>query len=276
MKHYSIISLSLCSFLCVTSLAQQASQLVVYNEPGNHSRYVKSLLSLENAHDMVFWPLFDQYAEKLELIRSKRHISSQRLLEDYGNATPDQLNAHLQANLEDALLRKEYFQKALSSTNGVVALQFLQGEELFELLGQLSLFENVSRDLPRWDVALTKNESEKIQLFTNFLEVAAGERDQLRTLLEDFEFDMSRVVGHEHFFFEQYIEDCSDFVPGHCKKLGVAFAEMNVNEERTKQRYFEKLLQSFGVHAAVKFVVLQEYFSLMSKLSVWSSSTAEK
>ena len=112
-------------------------------------------------------------------------------------------------------------------------------------------------------------------MLTEFaLGIRTGDSSEFRRRMSDFEFEYSRVVGHEYVFFEQYIDDPAAWTPGQCKMCGSAFIAMQVNELKVKERSFKQFDSAFGSSLGANFISLQEYVSVVSKLRVWSEYLA--
>ncbi len=94
--------------------------------------------------------------------------------------------------------------------------------------------------------------------------------DEFTTLFSNFEFEYSRVVGHEYLFFQHYIDDPVDWTPRQCKMLGENFLAMQFNEMKIKDRYYTLLSEKFDKVIASRFISLHEYMSMMSKMEVWT------
>jgi hypothetical protein len=167
-------------------------------------------------------------------------------------------------------LKKEYFEKIVASTNGTIALQFLQGEMLFDLLMKSKLYEGLNWQSPAWTPAIRKDEKAKTRVMKFTLGITGADEARFDEIHEDFEFECSRVVGHQFHFFEQYLDDANDWTPGQCKKLGSAFLTMQLNELKIKERFADRINEAFGSGFAARYIGLQEYFNTMSKLKVWS------
>jgi hypothetical protein len=279
MKRFFLLLNAVASFTYCFS--QQASQQITFPSAPDRISILRASLALHESEEKIFWPLYEQYEEKLTMLKQStlESLKAATLTIDE-TAAVNNVSDLLQDLQREASLKEEYFDRLLSSTNGTIGLQFLQGEALYDLLMKSDLYEELKWQYPRWNPESVRDELLKKNIFENALSVAPEDTAQFRQLMTDFEFDYSRVVGHEFLFFEQYIDDPTTWTPGQCKKLGNAFLSMQLNEVKVKQKYFEQFSEAFDPLFAARLISFQEYFVMMSKLKVWSdwiaTSTVEQ
>jgi hypothetical protein len=269
MKRFFLLLNVLASFTYCFS--QQASQQIIFPSVPDRINILKASLALHESEENIFWPLYEQYEEKLTILKQStlESLRAVSLNVDRANAV-NGVNSLFQDLQREANLKKEYFDRLLSSTNGTIGLQFLQGEALYDLLMKSALYEELNWKYPQWNPEAVRDELIKKNIFENALGVAPEDTTQFRQLLTEFEFDYSRIVGHEFLFFEQYIDDPTTWTPGQCKKLGNAFINMQLNEVKVKDKYFKQFSEAFDPLFAARLISFQEYFIMMSKLKVWS------
>jgi hypothetical protein len=253
------------------AFSQQASQSQFRQEKADQLNILQSSLALHESQEDLFWPIYEQYEQKLSKLKESTVESLRTLtlnvdeMSAFGSVQNLLLDQH-----KEAALKKEYFDKIIASTNGTVALQFLQGEALYDLLLKSRLYEKLQWEHPSWTPSVLKDELLRQSLTETTLGVMPADSTKFRTLMSDFDFDYSRVVGHQFAFYEQYVESASEWTPGQCKQLGNNFLKMQISEVKVKDQYFNRFNESFGPSFAARFIALQEYFNLMSKLKVWS------
>jgi hypothetical protein len=269
MKRFSFFFLAM--LFCQHAFSQQASQTQLREEKPDQLNILKSSLALRESQEDLFWPIYEQYEQKLSELKESTFESLRALtlnveeMRAFSSVQNLLLDEH-----KEAALKKEYFDKIVASTNGTVALQFLQGEALYDLLLKSRLYEQIQWDHPSWTPSVLKDEMLRQSLTEITLGVVPADSTKFRTLMSDFDFEYSRVVGHQFAFYEQYVDNAGEWTPGQCKQLGNDFLKMQINEVKVKDRYFNKFNETFGPSFAARFIALQEYFNLMSKLKVWS------
>jgi hypothetical protein len=253
--------------------SQQASQQISFAEQDREKvNILKASVAFHDGQESIFWPLYEQYEQKLDKIRENSFVALQHLTLNHSDSLALENVQHLLLEQnEEASIKREYFDKLNLSTNGILALQFLQSEALFDLLTKSKWYEKLPWERPKWNPGILKDEQLKISAFISLLDVNSEQAQEFKLLMEDFEFEYSRIVGHEFLFFEQYIEDPFDLTPGQCKTIGSSFVKMQLHEVKIKERYFEKMNKAFGTSFAARFIAMEEYFNIISKLNVWSN-----
>jgi hypothetical protein len=241
---------------------------------------IGSAVTLPAAQENDFWPLYEQYEKKRkdqgETFRPfvSADLNGEISSFDSLNQDPSSLVLKiLNAESRGVKLKKEYFDKIESALNGSIALQFLQSEILIDMIHRSRLYEGEKWSCPDWNVGMLKDENMKCQVMEFTLGLSGNDSQKFRPLFEDYQFDYSRIVGHQYFFFEQYIEDVSGLTPAQCKKLGNEFLNMQQREIVVRKNFFEKMRQFFGAKVAVRFLAVDDYYSLMEKLKTWSDTT---
>jgi hypothetical protein len=255
--------------------AQQASSVAVHELDNTQSKFLRATLSEHEMPETIFWPLYEQYHQKSNEFETATANTLQELTSaDDASNIQDLVRQSFDNQYEEAKLKDDYFSKVLNATNGTIALEFLQSEILFDLLLKSKLYESMAWSKPKWTATMLKDEAAKLTVLESTLDIPASRIDRFRLISEEFEFDYSRVVGHQLVFFENCIDDVAELTPGACKKLGSNFISMLQNETKVKQKYFKLLQKEFDPLLAAKFISFQEYFFTMAKLNVWSESIA--
>jgi hypothetical protein len=260
-------------FTIMFAFGQQASQQQNVLRIENSGRYniLKASLALHESEESVFWPLYEQYEVQLSALKESTYQSLRELTLNKNEVLSLMALQNLfKAQHKEIGLKKEYFDKIVESTNGTIALQFLQGEALFDLLMKSKLYRGMNWQAPAWAPSIAKDEKAKAVIMKFTLGISGADALRFDELHEDFEYEYSRVVGHEFHFFEQYLDDAGEWTPGQCKKYGTAFIAMQLSEVKVKERFMEQFNKAFGQSFAARYIALQEYFINMSKLKVWS------
>jgi hypothetical protein len=173
---------------------------------------------------------------------------------------------------KEVKLKAKYFDRVRNAVNGSVALQFLQTEMLMDLLHRSKMYESMDWSMPHWNASLLKNEEAKFDIIEFTLGIAPEQSRSFRVLFEDYQFEFSRIAGHRLFFFEAYVDDVAFFTPGHCNQLGNDFLKMQLDEIKLRQHFFVRISAAFDANLAARFLTLDDYFTSMEKLKVWSDN----
>jgi hypothetical protein len=278
----SLICALVSSLIIRNGIAQDASVHLTSDENiPDRLTLIESAITLPDAQENIFWNLYRQYEE--QRIKEEDWSFTQLVVVPNGdnaaslNPTNDDPSSSVMEILKiesgGVKLKKEYFNKIESALNGSVALQFLQSEALFDLIQRSVMYEKMGSTRPEWSDGMMKDENVKCRTMESILGLYGTDAQKFRPLFEDYQFDYDRIVGHQYFFFEQYIEDVTDLTPNQCKKLGTEFLNMQQKEVIIRKNYFQKMREFFGVDVAMRFLALDDYFSLMDKLKTWSDAT---
>lgn len=266
---HSFISLLILVVLATSVRAQQAStSLLVENY--DEVDFLQSSLTLTESQANLFWPLYEQFGRTLSAVKANTGAAMIHLSNANAKELSQRMIDVLRSQKEEVLIRKELFDKVQSLTNGTVAFQVIQSEAIFNLLERSKVYDEVWMQRFIGDGTVLRDEAARIALMEELLEVPDAVIPAFRDLAEQYEFEYSRIVGHDMAFFELYIEDPKELTPGQSKKLGSCFVSMQMNEVSLKERFFGKLSEAFGDEFAVRFVLLEEYFGVMNKLRAWS------
>lgn len=270
MKLPTLISLPMVLFS--TQLSAQIVSAVTIPLPVNNERrtVAKATVTLHESYENVFWSLYDQYEHQLPVIEVGMETLYEQLQNKEMEAARITMESVLENQYREVAVRRDFMEKFNNSMNGQVALQFLQSEILHDLILRSRTVEESKVTLPQWNVAMLKDEKVKQSVMAFTLGVTQEDEGRFRKVYEDFNFDYSRVVGHQLVWFEQYIEDVSELTPAQSLKLAREFVAMQFNELKVKENYFKKINEEFGTDMAVRFFHTEEYFDMMSKLKVWA------
>lgn len=274
-------TLSVITILCLlagySANAQHASA-DVFPAAVNEDRIavLRASLSLPESHETLFWPLYEQYEQKHRRSDECSLTSLTELTHHASERDPVEcVESIFSAMEDDVLLKKEFFEKINRSINGAVALEFLQSEALLDLILKSRMYEQLTWERPQWTPAFQKDEKARMTVMEFALGLSGEDAEKFRLLYEDFDFDYSRVVGHQLVWFEQYIEDVSFLTPAVAQQLGKEFISMQQNEIIVREKYFRKMADTFGSGTAARFIALDDYFTMMAKLKVWSDYSSQ-
>lgn len=248
------------------TVAQQASLLhVADDEKSERKNVLRSLLALKESEETIFWPLYEQYEQQLESTSfSIRTAAAQ------SNNPNSVIGQAFKNQYRNVRVKKEFFERINAAINGTIALKFLQSEALTELMQKSKYRELDFGEQLVWDKQFINDERLKFERMVELLSPSPESVEKLRLVFDDFEFEYSRVVGHQFVWFELYVEDPLDLTPAQCKKMGAEFLQQQYNEVRVAERFFKQLASDTDEKLAAMFIMLEDYFNTMAKLEVWS------
>ena len=134
------------------------------------------------------------------------------------------------------------------------------------------LYNNKSWQHPPWQPEMLEDDNVKMAAMEENLGLTREQVLRFRSLFVDFEFNYSRIVGHQLVWFEQFVEDVSDLTPAQCKKLGKEFLSMQQNELRLREKVFKEMKSEFGDQVALRYMALDEFFNASAKLQTWDTA----
>jgi len=210
-----------------------------------------------------FWSLYDEYESGIPEAFQCTHTLSSR----QGRTSRQCVESVLANQSKEVFVRKDFFARISKATNGKTAFQFLQSEILTDLILKSRIFEAAQDHYPMWNSNLIEDESAKFAVLRSAMHVEDQDISKFESIVADFEFEYSRVVGHALVWFEQYVEDITDFTPAQCVVLGNEFLKMQEDEINLKARYFNIIASSLSEETAARFIALQDYFFNMDKLT---------
>ncbi len=249
------------------AVSQQASLLhIAKDEKSEQKNVLRSLLALKESEEAIFWPLYEQYEQQLQ---STSAVAPANLSGEADNPN-SVVHQAFNNRYRSVRVRKDFFEKINSAINGTVALKFLQSEALTELMQKSKSCELDFGEQLVWDKRFINDEQLKFERMVALLNPSREFIDELKMVFDDFEFEYSRVVGHQFVWFELYVEDPLELTPAQCRKMGTEFLQQQYNEIGVAQRFFKQLASKTDENLAEMFIMLEDYFNTMAKLEVWS------
>ena len=221
---------------------------------------------LTEVDENLFWPMYRQYEKERQMPATRTFLEGSD-----SKDTKSFVKQIFDGQAENLSLKRQYFNRISGSLNGTLALQFLQTEALLDLMVKSQLYDSQAWEHPLWRSEMLEDENVKMLSMEESLGLTKEQALRFRSLFVEFEFDYSRIVGHQLVWFEQYVEDITDLTPAQCKKLGNEFLTMQQNELRLLERMFKSMLETFGEEVALKYMALEDYFTMAAKLQTWDS-----
>jgi hypothetical protein len=172
-------------------------------------------------------------------------------------------------------VKKQYFNQVNSQINGKMALQFLQAEELLDLMTCWSIFEGTSWQkiiTDPYSVVSSDRIEEKHRIITSVLSLPETAHEKFWGLYDAYESECSVLLGEGLSMFEQYIREVSDLTPAQATRFGSEFLNLQQKEAKLKERYFLEMNEAMGPGLAARFIALEDYFSVIGKMKVWADA----
>jgi hypothetical protein len=245
---------------------------------------IRASLNLPESHEQTFCLMYEEYEKK----HAETFQCAFLALSDLAGAKnpPDDQGAfdcvsNLILHRCNALdVKGEYFESISRSINGRVALQFLQAEELMDLMAISKVYEKTAWRQPPMhldeDEDGNRNRNgNKRQWLRTVLSLQDDKDNKFWPLYEAYEAEYDSLLGEDLGIFEQYIRG-SDLTPAQARRVGQEFLRLQRNEEKLRQKYFLEIDTAMGSSFAARFVALDDYFSTMAKMKTWADMLLEE
>lgn len=270
------------ALLSLASWAQTTNEMNVMQTASLTSRLpvIRASLNLPESHEQTFCLMYEEYEKKhtetfqcaflalSDLAGVKNPPDDQEAFDCVSNLILHRCNA-----LE---VKGQYFESISRSINGSVALQFLQAEELMDLMAISKVYEKTAWQHPPMplnedeDGNRNKNKNKsKRQWLSTVLSLQDDKDNEFWPLYEAYEAEYDSLLGEDLGIFEQYIRG-SELTPAQAKRVGHEFLRLQRNEEKLRQKYFLEIDTAMGSSFAARFIALDDYFSTMAKMRTWA------
>lgn len=276
-KFFTTILTGLSAFLAVAQEAAQTS-LVSYN--GNDKLAIaRSSIDVPAWHEKTFWPMYESYVAAASEI-STRNARLRLNLANLDNSTSNEdaaLAAEnvLRLDVEALATKRDYHQKISSELNGIISLQFLQGEIVMEMLESSKVYESSPLSKYRFHPKIT-SEAQFKKTKRGIIKTALGltkDNDYFFwNIYDSYEGEVNALLGEEYSLISFYAGDPEDFTPALAKRLGQDALSIMEREIKLKEKYYLQVKEQLGPVMAAKFLAWEDYYSLVSKMHAWADA----
>ncbi|GIV27675.1 MAG: hypothetical protein KatS3mg027_1489 [Bacteroidia bacterium] len=128
MKHFKAHILVFCLFISLICFAQ--------NPKVDQARanYIAQKLQLTEAESQKFWPLYNEYVDKLKQIRKERRKLFSQFQYSLNPADAEEFTKkYIQLENAESLIKQEYIQKFRQVIGVIKTAHFIKAEEEFRL-----------------------------------------------------------------------------------------------------------------------------------------------
>ena len=269
-----------CLMICLTVLlllsiiegfAQQSDKVMsssVLNP--NRLSITNVVLKLPVSEEKTFWAIYEEYIDESEKTIGLNSLN-RLMTRAIDVQTFNFLDSLLANRNQELALRQQYFEKICKAINGRVGIQFLQTEELLDLIVMSEYYEK----LP-WSSAFLSHDSDPTKITEVLLKELSMESNQSENfvyLYEAFQYESSATWGDELSWFEQYIEDVSDQTPAQAYAMGKEFIRLQQREVKVKNKYFVSIRKIADAETSAQLMAWEDYRSIIGKIKAWSNSS---
>ena len=236
----------------------------------NRTSISNIVFNLPVAEEKSFWSIYEQYLTECENVTNPNALAA---LMNPSTADKDFsfLDSLLYKRNIELALRQQYFEKISKAMNGRVGIQFLQTEELLDLIVMAELYEKITWPEPFLFSGTDNTKIDEALLSSVTLE--QREKETFVYLHEAYQYESSAIWGDELSWFEQYIEDISDRTPAQAHEMGREFIKLQQKEVSVKKKYFAGISRITGEPIAAQLMAWEDYRSILDKIKAWSNSS---
>jgi hypothetical protein len=275
-KLFMTLLTGLSAFLAIAQEAQ--SSLASYN--GNDKLAIaRSSIDVPAWHEKTFWPLYESYITAASEI-STRNARMRQSLANVDDATSKEdaaLAAEnvLRLDFEAMATKRDYYQKIGSELNGIISLQFLQGEIVMDMLESSKVYESSPLSKYRFHPKITSEaqlEKAKRAMIRKALGLTPDNGYFFFNIYIKYEEEVNALLGEEYSLISFYAGDPGDFTPALAKRLGQDALSIMEREIKLKEKYYKTIKEQMGPVTAAKFLAWEDYYSLVSKMHAWADA----
>ena len=274
-----ILTLTLIVASAVLAFAQEASTSLVSFTGAEKVNIARSSIEVPSWHEKSFWPLYEQYVSSTEDI-SNRNLRLRKSLADLKNPLSKEdatsILEQLFKNDSEALaIKKDYFQKVSNDLNGIISLQFVQGEMVMDLMDDSKIYEQSPLRKYKFHLQARSDEQyrkSKHQVMTAALGLTQDNDFLFWNIYNVYEREVDNLLGKDYSLIGYYASDPNDFTPALAKRIGQDLLTFMERELKLKQKYCLQLQEVVGAQVAAKFFAWEDYYSVVSKMHAWAES----
>jgi hypothetical protein len=239
----------------------------------------RSSIDVPSWHEKSFWPLYEQYVTEAQEI-ANRNVRLRQTIAAFDNS----ISAEEAASIAESILeadnlalttKKEYYQKVSDELNGILSLQFLQGEVLMDMMESAKVYEQSPIRKYRFHPKLTSDQQYNKAKHNTLHAALSLTKDNdyfFWNIYYEYEKQVDNILGKDYTLISFYAGEPNDFTPALAKRLGHDLLAVMDRELRLKQKYYAKLKAEMGPVIAAKFLAWEDYYSLVSKMHAWAEA----
>jgi hypothetical protein len=270
---------ALAGSLTLMAFAQEANNSLVSFTGIDKVAIARNSISLPTWHEKTFWPIYENYVQAAGEF-SSQNITLRKNLADAANSSSSEEAATaaenvLKLDFESLANKRKYYQQVSDELNGIISLQFLQGEIVMEMMESSNAYENTNLRKYKFHPAITSEEQFR-KAKHNAIQKALGlTKDSdyfFWNIYNKYEEEMNNVLGEEYSLLSFYAGEPTDFTPALAKRMGHDALAIMEREIKLKEKYYLQLKDQMGGVLAAKFLAWEDYYSLVSKMHAWADA----
>jgi hypothetical protein len=259
------------------TFAQQANTALVSYDGNEKLAIARSSIDVPVWHEKTFWPLYENYVTDATAI-SVRNARLRHTLATLDNTASNEEAVQAAENMlrndfESLATKRAYYQRISNELNGIISLQFLQGEIVMDMLESSKVYESTPLNKYKFQPKITSEEqfdNAKRATIRNALGLTKENGYVFWNIYIRYEDEVNAVLGEEYSLISFFAGDPSDFTPALAKRLGHDALSVLEREIKLKEKYYKEVNVQMGAVMAAKFLAWEDYYSLVSKMHAWA------
>lgn len=269
----------LAGLLTILALAQEAQTSLISYTTNEKLAIARSSIDVPAWHEKTFWPLYEKYVEASGEL-SVRNIIVRKNLVTAANSTLQEEAANAAENVikldyESFATKRDYYQKIGNELNGIISLQFLQGEIVMDMMESANAYEATPLKKHKFHPAITSEEQFRKAKHNAIYKTLGLTKDSdyfFWNIYNKYEEEVNNLLGEEYSLISFYAGEPTDFTPALAKRLGQDALAIMEREIKLKEKYYLQLKEQMGPVLAAKFLAWEDYYSLVSKMHAWADA----
>jgi hypothetical protein len=277
----ALIAVTLCAFCSKGQGDGQISHENFEAAVPDRLTLVKNSMQIDEWHEESFWAAYDGYRAKAEKATPTWGARLNTLAKMDAQTDPlmafDGAERMIIDRYRQIDLWHQYFQKISASNNGAIGLKFLQTETLLAMMDEADIYEaSAGPDFKRPVMTKTPLSREgRRNAMSEALMISEDQKASFNAAFDKYESERIDLLGDDYSVYDLYVGDLTDFTPAFSMRLGRDFIEVMRRETKLKEKYLAEMARAVGPAIAARFIVLEDYQSILSKMYLWSTADAD-
>jgi hypothetical protein len=262
---------------CFGQTAQTVANASISN--GDRMTLVRTSIDVPAWHEKNFWPLYENYVGASSNVSSDVYRALQNLATADRNMPAEEAADMGQQLLslrgQELQLLKSFYIEIGKEFNGLIALQFLQTEAMLDMVESASIYDDSQWKKFRFHPKALRDDQvtfAKRNVITKAMMLKAEETDNFWSVYAEYEEERDAVLGNDYDMVSVFAGDVVDFTPALAKRLGYDLLTLMEREQKLKEKYFQKMVDTAGPVVGARFLAWEDYYSLISKMNAWSEA----
>jgi hypothetical protein len=259
--------------------AQEAHTSLVSYTSSDKLAIARSSIDVPAWHEKTFWPIYEDYNEVAAGLSIRNAIVRKNLVDAANSNVPEEA-ATAAENLfkhdrESFANKRNYYKKLSDELNGIISLQFLQGEIVMDMMESSNAYEATALRKHKFHPSITSEEQFQKAKHNAIYKALGLTKDNdyfFWNIYHKYEEEVDNLLGEKYSLISYYAGEPTDFTPALAKRIGQDALAIIEREIKLKEKYYLQLKEEMGPVMAAKFLAWEDYYSLVSKMYAWADA----